>query len=190
MLIQARDGRIENNRIVNTQAAALQITTDANYWQEGYGCRNLVARGNTIEGCNYAIWERAARGRHMACVNILADTLTGLGDYPIHSNIRFEENEIRDTPGLAILVASARAVSVRGNRITGANRQPFENAGAAIDAKAAGTIMVTRASDVEVAGNRITAAGAVFATGVHVDERNTRNVTVKGNKTSTEHGNT
>jgi len=178
MLIQARDGVIEGNRIERVMAAAIQMTTDAKYWQEGYGCENVVVRGNTLVGCNYAMWERHAKGRHMACVSLVVDTETGLGDYPAPRNIIIEGNTIQDTPGLAILVASASGVIVRGNRIIDANTQPFPNTGAGIDAKAQGSIMITRARDVTVSGNTFETTRKTHGTGVFVDERNTSKVIV------------
>ena len=180
MLLQARDGLVENNRIRNVMAAAVQVTTDANYWQEGYGCQNLVLRRNHIEGCNYAKWERSAAGRHMACINVLVDA-GGLGDYPLHRNITIEENTIRDTPGLAMLIASAENVAIRNNQIVDANTEPFENCGAGIDARAQGTIMVTRASSVKITGNQYSRTKPVHDAGIYVDQRNTRGITIKRN---------
>ncbi|HOF17554.1 MAG TPA: right-handed parallel beta-helix repeat-containing protein, partial [Phycisphaerae bacterium] len=179
ILLQAKDGLVEGNRISRVMGCALQMTSDCNYWKEGYGCRNVVVRGNTFEGCNQATWERGPAGRHMACVNLLVDTATGLSDKPLHRDIVFEDNVIRDTPGLALLIASAKNVVVRGNRIVNANTEPFDGAGEGIDAKADGAIMITRASDVDVRDNVITGAGPAHGLGVYVDGRNTSNVRVK-----------
>lgn len=175
MLIQARGGLIEGNRISRVMAAALQMTTDANYWQEGFGCEDIIVRNNVFEGCNYAGWERGARGRHMACINLIVDTTKGLGEYPVHRNIVIEGNTITDTPGLAVLVASSRGVVIRNNRITDSNTRPFGDAGSAVDAPAQGAIMVTRAADVTVAGNRFSGK-TIPAPAVFIDRRNTREV--------------
>ncbi len=175
MLIQARNGIVENNRIENTQAAALQLTTDVNYWHEGYGCENLIVRNNSLKGCNYAMWERNAGGRHMACINLVADT-GRLADGIAHRNVVIENNTIEDTPGLAILVSSSDTVAIRGNTIIDANTQPFEKTGEAIDAKADGAIMITRSSNVTIGKNTEKATRKRFAEGVYIDARNTRNV--------------
>lgn len=176
MLIQARRGLIESNRISRVMAAAIQMTTDANYWQEGYGCENITVRGNTLEGCNNAGWERGPSGRHMGCINLIVDTTAGLGSFPVHHDIVIEGNTIRDTPGLAILVSSARHVVIRNNHVIDGNTQPFGNAGTTIDAPPQGAIMVTRASHVIVGGNRFSGKTATSPF-VFVDSRNTQNVT-------------
>lgn len=177
MLIQARQGLIEGNRISRVMAAAIQMTTDANFWQEGFGCEDILVRGNIIEGCNYAGWERGPNGRHMGCINLIVDTAKGLGTYPVHRHVVIEDNTISDTPGLAILVSSARGVAIRGNSITDANTRPFAGAGTAIDAPAAGAVMVTRSEEVTVTGNSF-AGRTIPDPPIHIDRRNTRQVVV------------
>jgi hypothetical protein len=118
----------------------------------------------------------------MACINVVADTLSGLGDYPVHRDIRIEDNTIRDTPGLAILVASAENVALRNNRIVDANTEPFAGAGAGIGATARGAIMVTRASGVTISGNECSSTRRVYERGIHVDPGTTRNITLGRNK--------
>jgi len=182
MLIQAGDGLVEDNRIENVMAAGIQVTTDARTWQEGFGSRNLVIRGNVLRGVNYAMWERGQTGRHMAALNVVVDTETGLGDYPVHRDILIEGNTIEDTPGLAILIASASGVTIRGNRIADANSQPFYFTGAMIDARAQGTIMVTRASDVVITGNSLVLNRPTFGREIYVDPRNTSGIVVEENE--------
>ena len=41
MLLQSSNGLVINNRIENVMAAAMQMTTDCNYWEEGFGCEML-----------------------------------------------------------------------------------------------------------------------------------------------------
>lgn len=176
MLLQARDGIVEGNRIERVMAAAIQMTTDANYWEEGYGCENIILRRNRFTGCNYARWERQPHGRHMACVNLVADTKPGLSDYPVHRNILLEDNTIEDTPGLAILIASAENVVVRNNTITNANSEPFADTGKAIGAEARGTIMVTRAAEVALYNNTESADRHRHAQGLFVDPATTSGI--------------
>lgn len=181
MLLQARNGLVEGNRISNVMAAAIQMTTDCNYWQEGFGCENVTIRNNIIESCNYATWERHATGRHMACINLVVDTAKGLGDYPVHRNIVIEGNTITDTPGLAILIASSDSVKVIGNTITDANTQPWNGTGSGIAAKAKGSIMVTRASNVSLTGNTMTATKKAYDKDIYVDSKTTSGIVVEGN---------
>jgi len=176
MLLQARHGLVEDNHIRNVMGAALQMTADCNYWKEG------LVRDNLIERTNNASWERCPTGRHMAAVSLVVDTPTGLGTYPVHCDITFERNVVRETPGLAFLVASARDVTVSGNVIVDANTEPFDGTGSAIDAAADGSVMVTRAANVRVLRNRRAATRPTHATGIHVDGRNTSDVVVEGNE--------
>lgn len=182
MLIQARGGLVENNHIRNTMACGLMLTTDSHQWNEGYGCEDLIVRDNLIEGCNYVSWERGPLGRHMACVSLIAEVPTGIGDAPVHRNVTFERNTIRDTPGLALLVASSEGVVIKDNVIIDANTEPFDHTGEAIDAKAEGTIMVTRASCVTITGNKRVGSRTAHRKGIHIDARNTDCVTIEGNE--------
>lgn len=181
MLLQARQGLVENNRIRNVMGSAFHMTSDLGYWKEGYGCHQVIIRGNVMEGCNYAMWERGAQGRHMACLSLVVATPTGISDWPVHRDILIENNIIRDTPGLAMLISSARNVTVRNNQIIDANSEPYQHTGEAFDAKAAGAIMVTRSENVRVEGNRLSTSRKAHAHEIHIDQARCREVNVHGN---------
>lgn len=183
MLIQSPNGLIEENRVKDPTDSGMHITTDNFVFKEAYGCENLIVRNNTFEGCSYGGEATTSSGRHMASINILADVPSGLSEYPVHRNILFENNTIADTPGLAILVASSNGVTVRNNTIVRSNQIPFDSyhTGEAFDAKAKGSIMVTRASNVSVTGNHQVISSDMFDKGVYVDQRNTSNIVVQDN---------
>jgi hypothetical protein len=181
MLLQSSNGLVINNRIENVMAAAIQMTTDCNYWEEGFGCENVVVKNNIIIGANYAMWERGPSGRHMAAINLVVDTKTGIGDYPVHKNIRITDNIIVDTPGLAILAASASGVVISNNTIINSNTQPFSDTGAGIKAAAQGTIMVTRASNVEISGNYLKTSMDVCDRGIYADPSSTEDIRIFNN---------
>jgi hypothetical protein len=132
MLIQAGDGLIDGNLVERVQMAALNLTTDCHEWQEGLGCRSVEVRGNTFRSCNAHRRERGPRGAHLACVNVLVETPTGLGREPVHQDLRFIGNRIIDTAGPGILIASARGVMVQDLRIDGAQSSPVSGCGTAI----------------------------------------------------------
>ena len=180
LLIQASNGLVENNRISNVMCAAMQLTTDARYWHEGFVCEDVTIRGNTMEGCNYANWDRHATGRHPACLNVVADTVSGLSPAPIHRNILIEGNTIKDTPGLAIFVTSSEDVIIRNNTIINSNTEPFNGTGSGIGLAARGSIMIARASNVVISGNDQTAKKKTWDRGVYVDAATTKNVTKTG----------
>ena len=143
--------------------------------------RNVVVKNNIIIGANYAMWERGPSGRHMAVINLVVDTKTGIGDYPVHKNIRITDNIIVDTPGLAILAASASGVVISNNTIINSNTQPFSDTGAGIKAAAQGTIMVTRASNVEISGNHLETSMEVCDRGIYADPSSTEDIRIFNN---------
>jgi len=138
MLIQARDGLIAGNRVERVQMAGLNLTTDCAFWQEGYGCADVLVSGNHFLSCNQHRRERGPRGVHLACVNVLVETPDGIGTHPLHERIALVGNVIEDTAGPAMLVASSRQVAVVGNRVARAQRAPLPDAGSAIGLPAAG----------------------------------------------------
>ena len=184
MLIQSRDGIVENNRVKDVTMAGMVLTADSHTFFEGPGCENVIVRGNTFEGCNYnRIGTVGPNSRHIGCLNLMADVRSGISDYPVHKNVLIEGNTIINTAGLAILVASSDGVIVRNNTINGSNMQSFDvlRSGVGIDAKAMRSIMVTRASNVTVAGNRQVISLSQYDKGVYVDPRNTSGVTEQDN---------
>lgn len=179
MLIQASNGLIENNLIENVMAGAFFLTSDCNYWKEGFGCENLIIRKNVMRGCNQAIWERGPKGRHMACLNLLVDTQDGLSPAHVHRNIRIEENTIENTPGLAMLISSSQNVAIANNIIINSNQEPFAGTGEAIDATAKGSIMVTRSGNISLLGNTVKVQDQPPDNPIYIDERNTVNINVE-----------
>jgi uncharacterized protein (TIGR03437 family) len=184
MLIQSRDGLVENNRVKDVTMAGMHLTTDSHFFFEGPGCENVTIRGNTFEGCNYnRIGTVGPGSRHMGCLNVTSDVLSGISDYPVHNNVLIEGNTIINTIGLAVLIASSDGVIVRNNIINGSNMESYDviRSGAAIDATAMRSIMVTRTANVTVAGNRQVISLSQYDKGVYVDPRNTSNVTAQDN---------
>ena len=118
----------------------------------------------------------------MAAISVVAERRPVIPAV-VHRNITIENNTIEETPGLAVLVASADHVVVRNNTIIRSNQLSFASlrTGADIDAAARGSMMVTRASNVNITGNRQVLSDDMFDSGVYVDSRNTVAVTVDKN---------
>jgi hypothetical protein len=180
MIIQATDGLIENNHIKNTMGSGFHLTSNIGFWKEGYGVHRVILRGNLIEGCNYAMWERGPIGRNMAAVSLSVDTPEGIGDAPGHREVLLEGNTVRDTPGLAFQISSAQGVVLRENRIEDSNLEPFQNTGSACGDTADGSIMVHKASDVEIVGNRLRNTRKTHATRIYVSN-SSKNVRLADN---------
>ena len=181
ILLQARNGLVEKNHVRNVMGSGFQLTTDCHFWKEGYGCENLILRDNLLEGCNHVGWERGPKGRHMACISLIAESPSGLCDAVVHRNVILERNTVRDTPGLAVLIASSQGVVLKDNLFVDSNTEPFEGTGEGIDAKADGAIMITRSRDVAVTGNKLANSWQTFSKAIYVDARNTKNIVVEDN---------
>ncbi len=179
MLIQAKDGLIENNHVARTMAGALNLTVDCNYWTEGFGIERLIVRGNTFETCNWAGWERHGSGVHMGMVSLAVDTKTGPGDYPVHHQVLFENNTFIDTPGLALFLSGCEDVVVRNNRLVGCNAEPFPGTGRNVGVEAQGSIFIARASKVTVYGTTQETPGGSFASGVVAQEGSTSDIVIE-----------
>ena len=173
MLIQTPHGRIEGNVVRNPTMSCLNVTTDASTFFEGYGATDLLVTRNRFEGCNYA-GERVANHR-LGAVNVVAEVERGFATSVVHSDVVFEGNEIADTPGLAMLLASGRRISVRNNAIVDSNLAPLEGETAPAPM---GSVMITHASDVVVSRLYQSSTRPTFAKGVYVDALTTSGVVV------------
>ena len=67
--------------------------------------------------------------KHPAALNVVVETMSGIGEHPLHKNIVIENNEITDTPGAAMLIASAENVTIKGNRIKNSGYNPIKDLG-------------------------------------------------------------
>jgi hypothetical protein len=203
MLVQSPDGVVENNRVERSQMAALQVTASVTDFYEGPGTGPLLVRNNTFVGCNYSLFGPFLKMPNMACVNVTAAVRDGMSRVAVHRDIRIEGNVVVDTPGLAFLVSSCEGVTLANNTVERANTRPWSEqatgeanntverantrpwseqaTGEAVDAKASGSIMITRASRVAVTGNRELVFSGGADKGIYVDPRNTSEVTLDGN---------
>ena len=170
MILQCTDGLVENNHIKNTMGSGFHLTSNLTFWKEGYGAQRVILRGNLIEGCNFAMWERGPIGRHMAAVTVAVETPQGLGEEPLHCDLLIEGNTVRNTPGLAFQISSAKNVVLRENRIEDSNLEPFQGTGSAIGDSADGSIMVTKSTNVEITGNRLRNHRKTYATRIYLTD--------------------
>lgn len=175
MLLQAPRGRVENNVVSNPTMACLKVTADAATFFEGFGARDLVISGNRFEGCNYA-GERLGSGARVAAVTIGAEVSSGLASAPVHSGVVFEDNVINDTPGFAMLIASAHDVFVRRNTIVDALPQPNPLNLFAIEPLC--SVVVAHASAVTISGLSQQKMGMPITGGICIDPDTTSQVVV------------
>jgi hypothetical protein len=180
MLLQASRGRVENNLVRSSSLSCLSIATDAVTFFEGFGARGLVIADNRFEDCNGA-GARLLGGQSLAAVNILAEVPSGFSSEHVHQGVVFERNQISDTPGLALLIASAREVELRNNSIVDANAQPVEPGGVE-PMEAQHSVLVTRASQIRIVGLAERTTKPTYGSGVYVDPETTSDVVISAGR--------
>ncbi len=107
--MRARSGRFENNTIQESGAAAVDLTNSPD-WPEGPAPANINVVGNRIEHPN------AVTGHVALDIGTRAlDARTARGR--LAHDITVADNIVRDWRGVAILIAGARDIIVRSNRL-------------------------------------------------------------------------
>jgi hypothetical protein len=172
MLIMSPNGIVENNVVTRPTMACVNIASDARYFFVGFGVSDLTVRDNLFEGCN-GVRERVAPGLNLAAVNVFSDVPSGFGSAPIHRRVTFERNRIIDTPGRALLIASASHIMVRNNTIIDANTIPPMGA-----TEPPCSVFVTRASNVVISGLTEQSTKDTYGKGVSVDHDTTSGVVI------------
>ena len=114
ILIQSRDGIIENNRFEATSSNGLVVRNSVD-WPEGFATGNLIIRGNTFRNCGFD----HTMGLHHAAV--IALEVQKLGAKPAAwralERIVIEDNTIINWRRQGIYVGCAEDVVVRNNRL-------------------------------------------------------------------------
>jgi hypothetical protein len=151
----------------------VNIAADARYFWVGFGAEGLTVRNNRFEGCNYG-GEKLAAGPVLAAVNVFSDVANGIGSAPVHQDVTLERNTIIDTPGRAILIASAKRVRLAHNSVVDANTRP---AMMSSDGPAC-SVFITRSSEVTIDGHSERATQKTYGEGVAVDAQTTANIDV------------
>ena len=140
---------MEGNRFYRNQGAAVQIETGASFgtWSEGMGVEDLVVRDNTFDTCDVNDWGKAVVYVSAFLPAGIPITQHGspnptstLGDsgslyrtaYPIFRDLVFENNRFVDYPRRAMIVSSARDVTVRGNTFSNPTPRAHEQSRAGL----------------------------------------------------------
>jgi len=162
VLCQTRDAVIEDCVFRNCTGPGVMVLTDAGWFYESIGARNVTVRNNLFVNCN----QGAATGEGTLAV------LAWLKDwaYPsqpgVHRDVRFEDNQIIGSANSGIFAVGVEGLTIRNNTIEQACLKPTRESGR-------NALRVMDCARVTVAGNNIDpkkqGAGmeeAVRATGV------------------------
>jgi hypothetical protein len=100
ILVRSENGLIENNLIVGTGGAAIELSNDFGFFYEGPVARNVIIRHNTIRDC------------HGTPIVVGSDT----GKTPTRQarNIRIADNLIEAEEGPAIRITNAQDIGPPG----------------------------------------------------------------------------
>jgi len=182
MLVQVRQGIVENNTITDVPKGGIWLINDIVLWMQGDGPGDVIVRDNLLQnigfGTSTAFRDNLPLQRFGPAPQaaILVESRVPLADNPAHglsaepiiSHILIEKNRIFSIPGRAIFIGSAIDVTVQDNELrqAGSHAQPGR-------ATAVGSIMVTHSSNVRVRRNILTDSAQIV-----IDPQTTANVIV------------
>ncbi len=177
LLLLGRDVTVENNRFFHNEMGAIKIETGYtfNSWSEGFGADNIVVRNNRFDSVNPRDIGNDGKARDIYIgVYMKSDPSAERTDYPILSNILFEDNTFENSFGLVAFISSAGNVTFRNNTFVNPapRRKPLPfRAG----------FFVTNSRGVRIVNNRYVASPNVPAPGVFADPDSVRELIAEGN---------
>ena len=147
ILIDSRDGLIENNRFEATSSSGVVIHNDPD-WPEGFATGNIIIRGNTFDTCNV---ERIYRADNSASISIKTNRL-GWQPAPYRgiADILVEDNKFVNWRNQAVSIGCTENAIVRNNRFVADADAP-----AGMDGEPHVPIRIFNATRVSVRGNQI-----------------------------------
>jgi hypothetical protein len=172
ILIDSRDGLIENNRFEATSSNAVVVHNDPD-WPEGFATGNVVIRGNTFVACNV---ERMYRSDSSASVSIRTNRL-GWHTAPLRgiADVLIEDNTFVNWRKRAVAVGCTENAIIRNNRMLADADAPAQ-----VEKDHHVPIHVFNAKRVLVEGNRIEDHRPLVRGGVKVDD-DSETVSVRAN---------
>jgi hypothetical protein len=144
VLCQTRDAVIEDCAFRNCTSAGVIVHTDANWFYESIGARNVTVRNNLFENCN--LGAASAEGALTALV-----WLKGFAYPPkpgVHRDVCFEGNRVIRTGDSGIFAVGVDGLTIRSNTIEKACLKPTRESGR-------NAIRVMNSARVTIAGNNI-----------------------------------
>jgi hypothetical protein len=162
ILIDSRDGLIENNRFEATSSNGVVVHNDPD-WPEGFATGNIIIRGNTFDRCNV---ERIHRAE--ASASIMIETIR-LGWKPAPyrgiADILIEDNTFINWRNQGIGVGCLQNGIIRNNRFLAGADGPT-----GVKGRPHVPIRVFNAANLSVRGNRIEDGRELVPGGIVVSE--------------------
>lgn len=111
LLLQTKDGLVEDNCICRTQGAGIYIMLETlrGHWYEGTGAGRITVRNNRIVDCNCGGWS--------TCVDMMATLPDNTSAYTPFAQIRLENNLIRSRTKPACWLSCCDGLQFCGNRL-------------------------------------------------------------------------
>jgi len=162
ILIDSRDGLIENNRFEATSSCAVVVHNDPD-WPEGFATGNVVIRGNTFDTCYV---ERIYRSDTSATISIKTNRL-GWQPAPYRgiADILIEDNTFVNWRNRAISLGCTENATIRNNRFLADGNAP-----ANVDGKPHIPIHIFNAKRISVRGNQIRDARQLVSGAIEVTD--------------------
>ena len=153
ILLKARDGLVENNRIDGSSIAGIVLGPEL-WWGEADYSRDVTIRGNTIARCGYANtgnWNRQA-----GALTVVAEP--GDANARGHSDLRIENNTFVEDDGVNVVLDGVENVVFRGNTFVNPQTKPNTRGSDFYDTGA--LISIGRAKGVVLQDNMVKGLGA------------------------------
>jgi len=118
VLAQIPHGLIRDNHFDNTTANAIRLLTNVGQWKEGVGAFNERVENNTIANSGP---DKSLAFKFGAISVYGVGHGSNVSDSPMNAYIAITGNNVTHTAQACIAIASARDVTVRGNRCSATN---------------------------------------------------------------------
>jgi hypothetical protein len=177
LLILTKNVTIENCKFFNTQMGAIKFESGftRNSWCEGFGVNNVVVRNCSFDNTN--IINRTYQDKSFTIfmgVYLHKDPSFEQSNYPIISNILFENNTFNDSYGLIALISSAKNITFRNNTISNQRKRIEEN-------YYRSSLYLNFAENINIVNNTWIASPLIKDVGVYYDSDTVKNVLFEGN---------
>ena len=124
-LLQAGNGRVQNNRFRNQTLNSVYLAASA-FWGEGPGANNVRFVNNSIANSgNVNVGSKPAM---MGALIVNDAAQTGNSNAQVNQYLVISNNAFDNTPGPAMFIASSARLTVSNNAVTRANQKPVVTA--------------------------------------------------------------